>query len=56
MCELLCAAPHFNFAENIMGVIVGRLSKRSWDEASPDARHGEAAYLLADFTLLDTEL
>jgi nucleolar complex protein 3 len=34
MCELLCAAPHFNFAENIMGVIVGRLSKRSWDEAS----------------------
>jgi nucleolar complex protein 3 len=31
MCDLLSSLPHFNFAENIMGVIVGRLSKRTWD-------------------------
>lgn len=32
MSDLLVAAPHFNFAENIMGIVVGRLSRRSWDE------------------------
>lgn len=31
MCELLTAVPHFNFRDNIMAVIVGRLSRRSWD-------------------------
>ncbi len=41
MCELLSAAPHFNFAENIMGVIVGRLSKRTWDPVrTPQGRLG----------------
>lgn len=34
MCELLTSAPHFNFAENIMGVIIARLSRRSWDSDS----------------------
>ncbi len=34
MCELLTSSPHFNFAENIMGVIVARLSRRSWETDS----------------------
>lgn len=34
MTELLVSAPHFNFAENIMGIVVARLSKRSWDADS----------------------
>ena len=32
MCDLLVAIPHFNFGENIMGVLVGRVCRRSWDE------------------------
>lgn len=32
MSDLLVSAPHFNFADNIMGIVVGRLSRRSWDE------------------------
>ncbi|OWT37457.1 nucleolar complex protein 3 [Cryptococcus neoformans Bt1] len=31
MCELLTSVTHFNFSENIMGVLVGRLGRRSWD-------------------------
>lgn len=34
MCELLAAVPHFNFSENIMGVLVGRIGRRSWDADS----------------------
>lgn len=34
MSELLSAVPHFNFSENIMGVLVGRVGRRSWDEVS----------------------
>ena len=32
MSELLVAVPHFNFAENIMGVLVGRVCRKSWDD------------------------
>ena len=32
MSDLLAAVPHFNFSENIMGVLVGRIGRRSWDE------------------------
>ena len=32
MCDLLSSVPHFNFSENIMGVLVGRLGRKSWDE------------------------
>jgi nucleolar complex protein 3 len=32
MSELLSSVPHFNFSENIMGVLVGRIGRRSWDE------------------------
>jgi nucleolar complex protein 3 len=34
MSELLSSQPHFNFSENIMGVLVGRIGRRSWDEVS----------------------
>lgn len=34
MCELLAAIPHFNYSENIMGVVVGRIGRRSWDDDS----------------------
>ena len=34
MSELLSSVPHFNFSENIMGVLVGRIGRRSWDEVS----------------------
>ncbi|TXT06003.1 hypothetical protein VHUM_03764 [Vanrija humicola] len=34
MSELLVSAPHFNFSENIMGVLVGRIGRRSWDDDS----------------------
>ncbi|KAL1412366.1 hypothetical protein Q8F55_000110 [Vanrija albida] len=34
MSELLVTAPHFNFSENIMGVLVGRIGRRSWDDDS----------------------
>ena len=32
LCDLLGSVPHFNFSENIMGVLVGRVCRRSWDE------------------------
>ncbi|ORX40518.1 CBF/Mak21 family-domain-containing protein [Kockovaella imperatae] len=32
MCELLTAVPHFNFSENIMGVLVGRVARKTWDD------------------------
>ncbi|ORY33445.1 CBF/Mak21 family-domain-containing protein [Naematelia encephala] len=32
MCDLLATVTHFNFSENIMGVLVGRLGRRSWDD------------------------
>lgn len=31
MCELLSSIPHFNFSENIMGVLVGRIGRKGWD-------------------------
>ncbi|KAK8853263.1 hypothetical protein IAR55_003965 [Kwoniella newhampshirensis] len=34
MSELLTSVTHFNFSENIMGVLVGRLGRRSWDQDS----------------------
>ncbi|KAI0273377.1 nucleolar complex-associated protein-domain-containing protein [Gloeopeniophorella convolvens] len=34
LCTLLVEVTHFNFRVNIMGAIVARLSKKSWDEAS----------------------
>ncbi|RXK36534.1 hypothetical protein M231_06193 [Tremella mesenterica] len=34
LCELLSSVPHFNFSENIMGVLVSRLGRKSWDEES----------------------
>lgn len=34
MCDLLTVVPHFNFSENIMGVLVGRVGRRSWDDDS----------------------
>ncbi|WWD19680.1 hypothetical protein CI109_104142 [Kwoniella shandongensis] len=34
MAELLTSVTHFNFSENIMGVLVGRLGRRSWDQDS----------------------
>lgn len=34
MCDLLSLVPHFNFSENIMGILVGRLGRRSWDGES----------------------
>lgn len=34
MCDLLSAVPHFNFSENIMGVLVGRVGRKSWDDDS----------------------
>lgn len=32
MCDLLSSIPHFNFSENIMGVLVGRIARRTWDD------------------------
>lgn len=32
LCTLLVEVTHFNFRTNIMGAVVGRLSKKSWDE------------------------
>jgi nucleolar complex protein 3 len=40
MSDLLAAVPHFNFSENIMGVLVGRIGRRSWDEVSYLLRAG----------------
>lgn len=34
MADLLSSIPHFNFSENIMGVLVARLGRRSWDQVS----------------------
>ncbi|KAK0459691.1 nucleolar complex-associated protein-domain-containing protein [Desarmillaria tabescens] len=34
MCTLLTSATHFNFRINLMGCIIGRLSKKSWDNCS----------------------
>ncbi|WVW86217.1 hypothetical protein I302_108259 [Kwoniella bestiolae CBS 10118] len=34
MCELLVAVTHFNFSENIMGVLVGKLGRKGWDSDS----------------------
>ncbi|KAF9464666.1 nucleolar complex-associated protein-domain-containing protein [Collybia nuda] len=34
MCTLLTEATHFNFRVNLIGSIIARLSKRSWDESS----------------------
>ncbi|KAI0321635.1 nucleolar complex-associated protein-domain-containing protein, partial [Amylostereum chailletii] len=34
MCTLLTEVTHFNFRVNLMGAIIARLSKRSWDETS----------------------
>lgn len=34
MCTLLTEVTHFNFRVNLMGCIIARLSKRSWDEVS----------------------
>ncbi|OCF44668.1 nucleolar complex protein 3 [Kwoniella heveanensis CBS 569] len=31
MCELLVSVTHFNFSENIMGVLVGKLGRKGWD-------------------------
>jgi hypothetical protein len=36
MCTLLTNVTHFNFRVNLMGCIIARLSKRSWDEVSAD--------------------
>ena len=32
MCDLLASVPHFNFSENLMGVLVGRVARRTWDD------------------------
>jgi nucleolar complex protein 3 len=32
MADLLVSATHFNFSENLMGVLVGKLARRTWDE------------------------
>ena len=32
MADLLSSVPHFNFSENIMGVLVGRVARKTWDE------------------------
>lgn len=34
MCTLLVEVTHFNFRTNIISCIMGRLSRRSWDEVS----------------------
>jgi hypothetical protein len=34
LCELLTSVTHFNFSENIMGIVVARLNRRSWDSVS----------------------
>ncbi|KAK4685523.1 nucleolar complex protein 3, partial [Tremellales sp. Uapishka_1] len=34
MSDLLSSVPHFNFSENIMGVLVARLGRRTWDADS----------------------
>ncbi|KAF9053640.1 NOC3p-domain-containing protein [Hymenopellis radicata] len=34
LCTLLKKATHFNFIVNVMGCIVGRLSKKSWNKSS----------------------
>nr|XP_018260827.1 nucleolar complex protein 3 [Kwoniella dejecticola CBS 10117]OBR82985.1 nucleolar complex protein 3 [Kwoniella dejecticola CBS 10117] len=34
MSELLVSITHFNFSENIMGVLVGRLGRKRWDSDS----------------------
>ncbi|WWC91753.1 uncharacterized protein L201_006700 [Kwoniella dendrophila CBS 6074] len=34
MCELLVGVTHFNFSENIMGVLVGKLGRKGWDSDS----------------------
>ena len=34
MADLLVSATHFNFSENLMGVLVGRVARKTWDEVS----------------------
>ncbi|WVR07636.1 hypothetical protein IAU60_004678 [Kwoniella sp. DSM 27419] len=34
MCELLVGVTHFNFSENIMGVVIGKLGRKGWDADS----------------------
>lgn len=53
MCDLLSAVPHFNFSENIMGVLVGRVGRRSWDDVS-HATHDKAQVWI--LTVQDAEM
>ncbi|KAI0064596.1 nucleolar complex-associated protein 3 [Artomyces pyxidatus] len=50
MCTLLTEVTHFNFRVNLMGAIVARLSRRSWDEASDLCLNTIIAIFRADET------
>ncbi|KAI0046095.1 nucleolar complex-associated protein 3 [Auriscalpium vulgare] len=50
MCTLLTTVTHFNFRVNILGAVVARLSKKSWDTASDLCLNTIITLLRADET------
>ncbi|WVQ84650.1 hypothetical protein IAT38_006805 [Cryptococcus sp. DSM 104549] len=50
MADLLTSVTHFNFSENIMGVLVGRLGRRSWDSDSDLVLQSFISVFRADLT------
>ncbi|KAF8503350.1 nucleolar complex-associated protein-domain-containing protein [Russula emetica] len=50
LCTLLVEVTHFNFRTNIMSAVVGRLSKKSWDEASNLCMNSVISVFRADQT------
>ncbi|THH12644.1 hypothetical protein EW146_g7505 [Bondarzewia mesenterica] len=50
MCTLVTDVTHFNFRENIMSIVVARLSKKSWDESSDLCLHSIVSVLRSDVT------
>lgn len=50
LCTLLTDLTHFNFRANIMGAIVGHLSRKSWDESSDLCLRSVTSVFRADET------
>ncbi|TFY66421.1 hypothetical protein EVG20_g4670 [Dentipellis fragilis] len=55
ICTLLTDVTHFNFRVNLMGVVVARLSRRSWDEERKFRMHPDVLTCLL-YLRLKTEL
>ncbi|KAH7103818.1 nucleolar complex-associated protein 3 [Auriculariales sp. MPI-PUGE-AT-0066] len=49
-CTLLTDLTHFNFRANIMGAVVGHLSRKSWDESSDLCQRAVIAVFRSDET------